>query len=93
MVFSPTESATETSPINPQAQSEGNIVGAQPINSAAPTQFPRVYTSSTPMATHAQGNYMTGFPVGWDPTTGFGMPQSIWCHLQQGNQAHRLHSR
>ena len=53
MVFSPTESATETSLIDPQAQSEGNIVGAQPINSAAPTQFPPVYTSSTPMATQA----------------------------------------
>ena len=26
------------------------------------------------MATHVQGNYMTGFPVGWNPTTRFGMP-------------------
>ena len=74
MVFSPTGSATETSPIDPQAQADGNIGDTQPIITAAPTQFPPVYTSSTPMATHAQGNYMTGFPVGWNPTTRFGMP-------------------
>jgi len=74
MVFSPTGSATETSPIDPQAQADGNIGDTQPISTAAPTQFPLVYTSSTPMATQAQGNYMTGFPVGWNPATGFGMP-------------------
>ena len=27
------------------------------------------------MATHAQGSYMPGFPVGWNPTIGFGMPR------------------
>ena len=53
MVFSPTGSATETSPIDPQAHADGNIVDAQPISTAMPTQFPLVYTSSTPMATHA----------------------------------------
>jgi len=74
MVFSPTGSAIETSPIDPQAQTDGNIVDARPISTAAPTRFPPVYTSSTPMATHAQRSYMPGFPVGWDPTTGFGMP-------------------
>ena len=74
MVFSPTRSATETSPIDPQAQADGNIGDTQPISTAAPTQFPPVYTSSTPMAMHAQGNYMTGFPIGRNPATGFGMP-------------------
>ena len=74
MVFSPTGSATDTSPVDPQAHADGNIVDAQPNSTAVPTQFPPVYTSSTPMVTHAQGNYMPGFPVGWDPTTGFGMP-------------------
>ena len=74
MVFSPTGSATETSPVDPQAHANGNIVDAQLISIAAPTQFLPVYTNSTPMATHAQGSYMPGFPVGWDPTTGFGMP-------------------
>ena len=74
MVFSPTGSATETSPVDPQAHANGNIVVVQPIRTTAPTQFPPVYTSSTLTATYAQGNYMPGFPVGWDPTTGFGMP-------------------
>ena len=73
MVFSPTGSATETSQIDPQAHTDGNIVDVQPISTATPTQFPPVYTSSTPMAAHAQGSFMPGFPIGWDPTTGFGM--------------------
>ena len=37
MVFSPTGSAIETSPIDPQAQTYGNIVDARPISTAAPT--------------------------------------------------------
>ena len=53
MVFSPNGSATETSPVDPQAHADENIVDAQPISTAAPTQFPPVYTSSTPMATYA----------------------------------------
>ena len=53
MVFFPTGSATETSPIDPQAQVDGNIGDTLPISTAAPTQFPPVYTSSTPMATQA----------------------------------------
>ena len=74
MVFFPTGSATETSPIDPQAQADGNIEDVQLISTAAPTQFSPVYTSSTPMAAHAQGSFMPGFPIGWDSTTGFGMP-------------------
>jgi len=37
-------------------------------------QFSPMFTNSTPMATHAQGGFMTGFPVGWDPASGLGMP-------------------
>ena len=53
MIFSPTGSATETSPIDKQAHADGNVGDAQPISTAAPTQFPPMYTNSTPMATHA----------------------------------------
>ena len=84
MVLSPTGSTTETSPIDPQAQSDGNIADAQPISTTAPTQFPPMYTSSTPMATHAQENYMTGFPVGWNPATGFGMPPEYMVSSSAG---------
>src|SRR6185312_3997838 len=58
MVFSPTGSATETSSIDPQAQADGNLRDTQPISTATPTKFPPVYTSSTPMAMHAQENYI-----------------------------------
>ena len=74
MVLAPIGSATETSPIDPQAQADGDVGNTQPISTTASSQFSPVYTSSTLMATHAHGNYMTGFPVGWNPATGFGMP-------------------
>ena len=74
MVFVPTGSATATPPIDPQAQAKGNIGATQPIGTTALSQFAPVYTNSTPMATQAQGGFMTGFPVGWNPATGYGMP-------------------
>ena len=74
MVFAPIGSATETSPIDPQAQADGDVGNTQPISTTASSQFSPVYTSSTLMATHAHGNYMTGFPVGWNPATRFGIP-------------------
>ena len=74
MVFAPTGLATATPPIDPQAQVEGGIGATQPIGTTASSQFAPVYTNSTPMAIHAQGSFMTGFPVGWDPTNGYGMP-------------------
>ena len=74
IIFAPTGSATAVPPINPQTQAEGSIGVSQPIGMIVSPQFAPVYTNSTPMDTHAQGGFMTGFPVGWDPTTGFGMP-------------------
>ena len=74
MVFSPTGSSIGTSQIHPQAQTDEGVLDVQPISIVASTQFPHVYTNSTPMVAYAQGNFMAGYPTGWDPTTGFGMP-------------------
>ena len=74
MIFAPIGSATTVPPVIPQTQTEGNIGLSQPIGTTVPPQFAPAFTSSTPMATHAHGGVMTGFPVGWDPATGFGMP-------------------
>ena len=65
MVFAPTGSATATPPINPQNQSKGSIRVSQPIGTTVLPQFAPMFTSSTPMATHAHGGFMTGFPTGW----------------------------
>jgi hypothetical protein len=73
MAFAPTGLATATPLIDPQAQEKGDVGATQPIGTTASSQFTPVYTRSTPMATHAQGNFMTGFPVGWNPATGYGM--------------------
>ena len=74
MVFSPIGSAPGTSQIHPQAPADEGVINAQPISTVASTQIPPVYTNSTPMATYAQGGFMSGYPAGWDPTTGLGMP-------------------
>mgnify|MGYP007000527826 CR=1 FL=1 len=74
MVFSPAGSATGIPQIDPQAQVEGKVLDVQPISTVASTQIPPVYTNSTPMATYAQENLMSGYPAGWNPTTGLGMP-------------------
>ena len=74
MVFSPVGSAPGTSQIHPQAPADEGVIDPQPIITVASTQIPPVYTNSTPMATYAQGNFMSGYSVGWNPTTGLGMP-------------------
>ena len=52
MVFSPVGSTTGTTQIDPQAQAEAKVLDVQPISTVASTQFPPVYTNSTPMATY-----------------------------------------
>ena len=84
MVFAPTGSATATPPIDPQAQVEGDIGATQPIGTTVSSRFAPMYTNSTPMATHAQGSFMTGFPVGWNPATGYGMPQEYMMSSAAG---------
>ena len=64
MAFAPSESAIVTPLVNPQTQTKGNIGVTQPIGMTVSPQFAAVYTNSTPMDTHAQGGFMTGFPVG-----------------------------
>ena len=77
MVFSPIGSAPGISQIHPQAPADEDVMDAQPISTVASPQIPPVYTKSTPMATYAQGNFMSGYPVGWNPTTGLGMPSEF----------------
>ena len=39
MVFAPTRSATEMSPIHPEAQADGDVGTTQPISTTASYQF------------------------------------------------------
>ena len=73
-IFAPTGSATTVPLIVPQSLAEGSIGVSQPISLTVPPQFSLVFTSSTPMTTSAQGGFMPGYPVGWDPASGLGMP-------------------
>ena len=74
MVFSPIGSAPGISQIHPQAPADEGVIDAHLISTVVSPQIPPVYTNSTPMATYAQGNFMSRYPVGWNPTTGLGMP-------------------
>ena len=74
MVFSPIGSAPGISQIHPQTPADEDVMDAQPISTVASPQIPPVYTKSTPMATYAQGNFMSGYPAGWNPTIRLGMP-------------------
>ena len=53
MVLSPIGSCPGTSQIPPQVPADEGVIDAQPISTIASSQFPPVYTSSTPMATRA----------------------------------------
>ena len=77
MIFAPIGSATTVPPVIAQTQTEGNIALSQPIGTTVPPQFSPVFTNSTPMATHVQGGFMIGFPIGWDPASGLGMPSEF----------------
>ena len=77
MVLSPIGSAIGTSQIHPQAYADESVIDGQPISTVVSTQIPLVYTNSTPMATYAQGNFMSGYPVGWNPTTRLSMPSEF----------------
>jgi len=92
MVFAPTRSATAVPPVNPQTQAEGSIGVSQPIGMIVSPLFALVFTNSTPMATHAQGGFMTGFPTGSDPATGYGMPLEFFIPSTWG-QASSLASQ
>ena len=74
MNFTPIGSATTTPPVVSQSQPKGSIGVTQPIGSTVPPQFNPVFTSSTPLTTSMQGGFASGYPLGWDPTTGLGMP-------------------
>jgi hypothetical protein len=39
------------------------------------------------MATYAQGSFMSGYSTGWDPTTGFGMPQEYMIPSPTGQSS------
>ena len=84
MAFPPTGSATATPSTNPQAQAKGDIGATWPIGMTTSSRFAPVYTNSRPMATHAQGGFMIGFPVGWNPAIGYGMPQEYMVSSSAG---------
>ena len=84
MIFAPTGSATAVPLVIPQTQTAGNIGVSQPIGAIVPSQFSQVFTNSTPMATYAQGGFMTGFPAGWDPSSSLGMPSEFMIPSTMG---------
>ena len=67
----------------------------QPAVTVAPSQGDPIYSTPPLLTTTVQG--ASGFPVGWDPSTGFGMPPETFMasSSRQNNTAdpHQTHSQ
>ena len=73
--FTPVGSATLTPP---------SASLPQPNGATLPPQTDTVFTSSPPITTTVPGGSASGFPLGWDPVTGFGMPPEAFVPSSSG---------
>ena len=58
---------------NSQAGTSNSQVPPQTTATASTATIAPVYTTASPVPTTMQGGSASGFPKGWDPTTGYGM--------------------
>jgi len=80
MNFAPMGSTAATAPSDLDSQLEGSTgpVFSQPVGTTVLPQIDLVFTNSTPITTTVQGRSSSGFPIGWDPVTGFSMPPQFF---------------
>jgi len=77
--FTPVGSATLTPP---------SASLPQPNGATLPPQTDTVFTSSPPITTTVPGGSTSGFPLGWDPVTRFGMPPEAFVPSSSGQKQH-----
>ena len=73
-------STAATDPSASGSRPEGNTgpMFSQPAGTTVPPYIDPVFTNSAPITTTVQGGSASGFPIGWDPVTGFGMPPQFF---------------
>ena len=69
---------------NSQAGTSNSQVPPQTTATAPATTTALDYTTTSPIPTAMQGRSASGFPKGWDPTTGYGMHPDFFTTLVKG---------
>jgi len=69
---------------NSQAGTSNSQVPPQITTAASAATTAPVYTTTSPIPTAMQGGSASGFPKGWDPTTGYGMHPDFFTTLVKG---------
>ena len=80
MNIAPLESAVAAALSAPNSQPEVNNSQASTQTAAvtSPHQQNPIYSTPSPVPTVVQGGSTSGFPKGWDPVTGLGMPPEFF---------------
>ena len=80
MNFAPIESSAATDPSASGSQPEENTgpMFLELAGTTVPPHIDHVFTNSAPITTTVQGGSASGFPIRWDPVTGFGMPPQFF---------------
>ena len=63
---------------NSQAETSNSQAPPQTITTTSTAMTVLIYTTTPPIPTATQGGYAYGFPKGWDPMTGYGMPPDFF---------------
>ena len=63
---------------NSQAEASNSQVPPQTTTAASTVMTAPVYMTTSPVPTTMWGGSASGFPKGWDPMTGYGMPPDFF---------------
>jgi len=87
--FTPMGSTATTAPSASFSRPEGRSgpTFSQPPRTTLPPQTDPIFTNSLLITTSVQGGSASGFPIGWDPVTGFGMPPGFFTPSTTGQSS------
>ena len=86
MNFAPIGSTTTIAPSASAGRSEENN-GQVSMQTTSVTSLPQtnpIFSTAPPVTTEVQGGSASGFPLGWDPMTGIGMPPEFFVPSSTG---------
>ena len=80
MNFAPIGSTTATAPSASNSRPENSSMPAssQTTSTTLPSQTAPIFTTSPSITASIQGGAISGFPAGWNPVTGLGMPPGFF---------------
>ena len=66
---------------NSQAEASNSQASNQEAAATSAVTAAPVYMTTPPIPTAVQGGYASGFPKGWNPATGYGIPPNFFTTL------------